>query len=452
MTLSQRRVIFLASNNANFLEMYKIATYLVREKIAIPAFIIENYSVFDLIDSVNTEGFLFLNRPSRWRRKLSSIFRAAQKYLFNSISVENVKIGILTGILKGKYIKCQAILSDYEPSSVVFRGDRHLGSGWEPAMLRACKDRGIARVVINWAYPSFPEHFLSKRSNIPECNADNYPDIKNTFSNQYLHDPVTGKNILYRPGYEIKALEKQKMLSKNPWVMGGGESSLLLIDGELNKKRYLQCGVDKHKIQITGTATHDKLYTSFAERNNNSEKIFKKYNLEPGQKLVVFSPSPLFEEKVITWNEAEKLFSKLCKQFSTVQANVLLSLHPRMSLKRYRPIIDRYHIARSEEPLFHILPSADVFSSSFSSTVQWAVLCGVPTVVFDISREVVPIFSDIDGIDVVKDVDVISCKINEILGSEIALKERKLKLSSQAPTIAPFDGKCTERIVQALIS
>lgn len=63
--------------------------------------------------------------------------------------------------------------------------------------------------------------------------------------------------------------------------------------------------------------------------------------------------------------------------------NILISLHPKMEKLKYKFLEEKYNSIIVEERLVNILPIADIFISTFSSTVLWSVLCGIKTIVID---------------------------------------------------------------------
>jgi hypothetical protein len=62
---------------------------------------------------------------------------------------------------------------------------------------------------------------------------------------------------------------------------------------------------------------------------------------------------------------------------------LLLSLHPRSRPEDYREAAERAGAVISDRPLLEILPAADLFVATHSSTVRWAILLGIPTLVLD---------------------------------------------------------------------
>ena len=144
-------------------------------------------------------------------------------------------------------------------------------------------------------------------------------------------------------------------------------------------------------------------------------------------------------------------FESTCYQFSRTDANCLLSLHPRMVREQYEHLAQKYHVQVADESLRDILPAADLFSASFSTVVQWAVLCHIPTVIIDWYDYVDGFIEKIDGVVLVKQKGRIREVINCLLSDRNQYEKLKNDCKGQAADYSPFDGKCVERIAKIIV-
>lgn len=151
------------------------------------------------------------------------------------------------------------------------------------------------------------------------------------------------------------------------------------------------------------------------------------------------------------WDKHWEEIRFLCESLCGGNRDTLISLHPRMDIDKYRFIESDYNIPIAEEPLREILPTADSFVATFSSTVEWAVLCKIPTIVVDFYGHNYDMFDDYKGVVVVND----RHKFTDILKRIIEDNDYSEKLvrfnAEKASKLSPFDGKCMERIVKAAI-
>ncbi len=173
------------------------------------------------------------------------------------------------------------------------------------------------------------------------------------------------------------------MLPDNPWIMGGGKSTFVLVEGEDIKRRYIEWGCNKDKIIVTGRAAHDYLFEGFKQKQNIRDRLFKKYHFNQDVKLILVALPQYAEEGLLSWEKHLNEINFIGSIYQQLNANCLISLHPRMERNNYLFLEKEYSLVIAEEPLSDILPAADIFTATYSSTVPWAVLCQIPTVVFD---------------------------------------------------------------------
>ena len=101
-----------------------------------------------------------------------------------------------------------------------------------------------------------------------------------------------------------------------------------------------------------------------------------------------------------------------------------------------------------EEPLKFILPCADCFVTSFSSTVRWAALLQIPTVVVDYGWHTnYDFYNDLPTVTIVREESAFFGKL------EAALANFKGKVNLNPDSNSdgvPFDGQATKRIVSCV--
>ena len=82
----------------------------------------------------------------------------------------------------------------------------------------------------------------------------------------------------------------------------------------------------------------------------------------------------------MSWDEHWGKIYRIIKGIEGVSQNLLLSVHPRSEIDRYQHLEDHFNCRILAEPLSEIIGVADVFIASNSTTLVWAVLCGVPVI------------------------------------------------------------------------
>ena len=469
---TKRNILFLPKHATSFNELFRITEYLKKDGRAIPNVLIPNdiirskkgilvdnhINYIDLAGDAHDSGRL---RNFASLQPLKNIIKKNQ-FLYNL--AENVKTEIdasgyffkrrekqLSDLLYKRLIAIKKILLKTNPVSVVVTGDRHQADGWEPAVLKACRELNISTIIPPVSFTANIEGLPVTRRRRKIFHADNFPEVKANYPKQYIYDDVSKSNIFFYPPFLIDALAKSDMLPENPWVMGGGHSTFILADGEETKGRYVKLGCKQEKIIITGHPSHDNLYSLYQNRHSLKNSLNQKYTFDPGKKLIILALPQLAEHGINDWKTHWDEIRFLCRTFSLLQANCLISLHPKMKYEQYEFIETEYNIPISKQPLSEILPAADIFAATFSSTIQWAVLCQIPSIVFDFYGFNYTMYDYLTGTRIINKKTELPGELEKLIKDEHYYAHMVSEQKRFSNYISPFDGKCMKRIVDVIL-
>ena len=400
-------------------------------------------------DKKKTNHFNVMQRINAKKYRFTyHLLRILKSRFMNS----NIGIKYLTAIEikqhKESYDEIKHVFSRLSPKAIIVSGDRH--TGYEPAVLRACRKFNIPSIIIPISYTAGKESLPFSRTG-KKYNADLFPKIKKAFPAQYMWYAKKQKNIYFYPPYVLKALSINDMLPANPWVMGGGHSTYILADSEESKKRYELAGCNPDKIIITGHGSHDILYEHFQKRNIIKKKLYKNYKMQNKKPLVVIALPQLAEHNLLDWSTHWKEIRFLLDVFDNLDANCIISLHPKMDKKKYSFIENDYNIPLANERLASFFSVADIFVSTFSSTIQWAVLCKIPAVVFDFYNFNYSIYDYLKGVHIINKKKDLKPELDSLISNSEYYARMSAAQAKMAGYLSPFDGKCMERIVNFIL-
>ncbi len=468
---TKRNILFLPDHEVSFNELLRIAVYLKKHDIAVPKVLISNDRLRSKKGMLTADeiGYVDLlgDADKKVRLKNDSLGSAIRGLLKKSQSLYHFAIAVkdtidTTGcfhkkrqaqislLLQKRLTAIKRLLAEVNPVSVVVPGDRHQGEGWVPALLKACRDLQIPVVIPPISMAANIESLPVTRRNRKIFRADKFPEIKRRYPRQYIYDDVSRSNILFYPFFEIEALAENGMLPENPWVMGGGDSTYVLAEGEKTRDRYLDLGCAPGKIIVTGHPAHDHLFALHANRQKLKAVLNERYAFDERKKLIILALPQLAEHRIMDWKSHWNEIRFLCQTFSRQQANCLISLHPKMEFGKYQAIAAEYNIAISRSPLSEILPAADIFAATFSSTIQWAVLCQIPSVVFDFYGLNYSMYDFLTGTKIVNRKNALESELIKLLKNESYYYHMAAEQKRLSNCISPFDGRCMERIADVI--
>lgn len=320
---------------------------------------------------------------------------------------------------------------------------------WELPLVQASQDLNIPTIVPPVALAG-DRYTLTRRRSGPSNHGELHPRLLRDYPAQAIWDPRQRRHVFYYPSQVLPALDSLGMLPPNPWLLGGGRAGLVLVESEQVREQRLAQGQDPSRLRITGHPGHDALFAGYQRRMALREDLVKAYGLDPVRPLAVAALPQLGEQGTLDWDTHWRETRFLAQTFHELPAEFLVSLHPKMNPAEYRFLEQEYGLRVANERLSAILPAADLFLATYSSTVPWATLCRVPALVFDFYKIEFRLFDDLPGVVTVTEREALAPEAERILGDRQYWETLRQAQDQSAPRLSPFDGLCGERVLQAL--
>lgn len=444
---------FLAINQTSIQGMTYLAGAAIKSGRSSKLLVTHNLSLPQDIPTVNLAG----TNVGKGVELRSNPFFKITKWFFKKLNI-HLQIRLKNIFFKNSYIKqfysmenrVKELLDSENVSRLYVYGDRH--GGYEAIFIKECKARGIPIVIPPISFASEKQHLIKSMMRDQKISPEYIVTDQNTFKRKYpfqwVHDEISGHDISYYPVWLTKVQESFGVLPSNPWVLGASSSDFICAESEEARSRFIKNGVSKHKILLTGHPEHDALFHNFSRRELIKEGLYKKYALRREEALMVLVLPQLLEHNLATELEHWKIQNILCKAASETGWNVLVSLHPKMSESSYRFLESKYNIRLASERLREILPTADLcVAGQGSSTIPWCVACEVPLIVADWYGLNYSVYDWISGKIVVGESKNFKGTLQEICSDRAYLFRLRDKHRSQKYEASPFDGRCTQRIL-----
>jgi hypothetical protein len=278
-----------------------------------------------------------------------------------------------------------------------------------------------------------------------------HPRLLRDHPGQAVWDPKQQRHVLYYSSRVLPALASLGLLPPNPWLLGGGLADLVLVESERVHGQRLEQGQDPRRILVTGHPGHDALFSGYARRDELRRELALSYGLRAESPLAVVALPQLGEQGTLDWDSHWREIRFLGQTFRDLPAEFLVSLHPKMDANRYLFLEEEYGLRLARERLSAILPAADLFLATYSSTVHWATLCRVPALVFDFYQIDFRLFDDLPGVVTVTDRKTLAAEAEKILRDAGRRATLGRAQGESARLLSPFDGRCGERILRALL-
>lgn len=381
-------------------------------------------------------------------RMWSIAAKAARAFRFDVLAdfllvLRAAKIGehLVDALLKKHPSICAVITAD----------DRSLG--FEFGVVHAARKRGIPSVTVPFALSDPGGDWLRRREREEfSVIAGNRwtRRLKQKLANTYPANvrAQEGVQLMFLTSGQVLGLQYLGAPFPAPWAYGGGATDMVTLYSESIKARQLALGVPAHKLAVTGQCAMDDLHALAMRKEELKHELSRRYGLRSGQPVIVLAVPQHAEHGLMAANQHDALTTGLFGDLGATGAALLLSLHPRSRPENYRQAAERAGAVISKQPLLEILPAADLFVATHSSTVRWAVLLGLPTLVLDDFGVGADGMFEAGSVTFVTNRSDVKESARSMLAQ--AQAEQGKKMRSPAPEL--FDGNSARRVVTLLES
>ena len=327
------------------------------------------------------------------------------------------------------------------PKIVVVYSDRT--AVYRTIVTFACRMNIPILVVPSASNMSFPEgHALNKinRRSL-QCDGVDAPFLNRILARFWpeIVYEYRGKKLLFDNAFRIVAEKLFGIYPGNPWIIGGGRLSYIAVSGKNDWQRFVKDGIEESRLVITGMAVHDTLFSLIKAR--------KTVRARDGDALVVLTLPALPEHNMLSWNEYLPVLEKVILEIQKFPCKLMLSLHPAHAPQNYLELAKKLKLEISSRPLFELIPDADLFICSHSSTISWAILVGVPVLNLDIFGTEFDIYDSSNGVINITGIDEISPEMKKVLEDQDYYQELVNAQFKAASAIGLMDGHAGDRLV-----
>ncbi len=346
-----------------------------------------------------------------------------------------------------------AFCSTLSPSALIIADDRALGL--DHGVCSYAYQAGISTFAAPFAI-SDPQADLERRVGRREFDASRgllallggvilsrHPGAFRQYGKYYLSFLTAG---------QLAALSWLGEAYSAPWSFGGGWTQFVLAFSDQDRERFVAEGIKETKVLVTGQATLDPLYEARSRRPQERERLRRELNLKADQPLVIVAMPQHGEHGMAKWTDHLEACESLLRTLSGVEAEILVSLHPRANPDNYKNMMKRHGAHIIPVPLRQVIHAADVFVASHSSTVRWAILLRIPTLILDDHGIGETVFAGVEGLRYVRDRSELRGAVIRLLSDNEERSRVKIQLKEDARGIDPFDGLSTRRVVDAVMT
>jgi hypothetical protein len=310
----------------------------------------------------------------------------------------------------------------------------------EMALLKICKEKHIP-IVIPYIMNYNPDVSYSMiNGNSKYMLTKKSSTFQKVVFSKYKKQSF--RDLYFLPAFLFVALERFGTLSTMPWVNGGGLSDVVVMANKIGKDLHLDMNIDKEKLKILGDISLEQVYKTFINKNDVKNLVLDKYGLNHDKKLMIIGLVNWWEHGLASKEEHFNIM------FYTIESclkhqnkyNILLILHPSMEIENYKFLEDKYALRIASESTMNILPICDLYVINYSSTIIWALLCDIKTIIVGYHKKM-DTYKKFKSIVTVREKNELESKLLSLINRDINFTEDQVLLSKKEV----FDDKVIDR-------
>jgi hypothetical protein len=197
-----------------------------------------------------------------------------------------------------------------------------------------------------------------------------------------------GRPLLRMHSSQLIASEYACIAPPQPFIVNSGYADKILVESERMLEVYRRYSFPEKQLALTGSAADDMLHAGLSERSARREALYRRLNLPASRPLLLSALVPNQLARPVPLCEFN-IYADLVEFWvRTIAAcgdkyNVVLKISPR-DRREDLLHLEKFGIAIAPDDMVDLVPLADVFVASVSSTIRWAVACGIPCINYDV--------------------------------------------------------------------
>lgn len=349
-----------------------------------------------------------------------------------------------------EFIKIHRLIKQVNPDILILAGD-NIGYNTN-ILVKICHKYGIPSVIIPlWmtntnepaeAYYSNPAYDGNKFSN----RILGYLDPKWT----YVHRE---KKLIRWPAFKILTMKLFGLVPPLPWILNSSYADIILAAHQAMKTLMIHEGIKSDQIRLTGSIVDDIMEENVKNVKSRRDAFTRNLRLIKDKPILLCAlPPPILY--VFSRSQCDfKNYSDLVKFWIQSLVKIknytsIISLHPATQYDEIK-YIENWGVKISKEKIVDLMPLCDIFVASMSTTINFAVACGKPTINYDVYK-----FKDIywkfKGVLDTEQKDEFLFLLKKLTEDKDFYSQILAKQQSESDQCGILDGKCSDRILACI--
>lgn len=265
------------------------------------------------------------------------------------------------------------------------------------------------------------------------------------------------RKLIREPFGRLLAIEIFGFAPPLPWIFNSGYADVITVESKAMFKYYEDCGLPIQQMKITGSPADDILFYNKARKNDLLRELYEKMNFSEVKPLMVTAlpPDSLYMQGGRPDCEFDK-YAEIIKTWVTTLSsasdyNIVICLHPSVNFESFA-YLEEYGVKIARMGTAELLPLCDLFVASVSTTIRWAIACGIPVINYDVYQYHYTDFQNVKGVLTVYNKNDFFEAVKSFSYTSKTYSKYKQLQEIESLEWGQLDGKAKDRILSLIES
>ncbi|NQT26938.1 hypothetical protein HQ585_16400 [candidate division KSB1 bacterium] len=263
-----------------------------------------------------------------------------------------------------------------------------------PVLIKTAHKKGIPVVVVPFAL-AIPTATAEEYLNDPSYSLTKWINRLVGFKYPRWVYEYKGCKLLPLHAYKILVMEWLGVAPPNPWMVNSGFADAIVVESKFAYQYYLQGGIPKDKLVLTGALSDDVLTDNFLNSDIRRKNLYQELGvadlpmilcaLPPNQHVLNCSGTCLNRPEV-DFKNYDEIVQFWVRTLAAIKGyHTIVVLHPRLKYNDMK-YLEKFGVKIVQKETAELISLCDIYVSSMSSTIRWAITCGKPVINYDVFK------------------------------------------------------------------
>lgn len=268
-----------------------------------------------------------------------------------------------------------------------------------------------------------------------------------------------GKRLLRLPGKTIIILEVLGLAPEHPWLPNNSRATRIAVESPEMMRYHSRMRFPESQLRLTGAAYDDVLAGAAQSAQVQKQKLCRRLHINSEKPLLVCAwPTNQFGSRftLLEFNNYEQLCQAWARALSSVaehtEFNIVIRPHPVTDPEFLIRILKPYQLHKNITDIdtLELVPFSDLFVACVSSTLRWAIACGIPAVNYDCYTYGYTDFDSAKGVSTVQRYADFELVLKHLTENPEAYAEARSLQAECSADWGIHDGRSMERILKLI--